>query len=286
MENKELVQPRRKRVRRNLILSQPFPIPISSYTGIPAANTSWRWYDGVIVGQFVEVEDPDSVKMISTMGFFGELHTKGEEKESLVALEDFDPSRYLSCVKDIDQSEISSDGESDSGVRHSRRKEEPETLLLADYEAMFLAKGLGCLRVTLQGEKDPLTIDQLWSHFSNLSDDFPLRYAVYHHFRSKNWVVKDARKYGNDFLLYKDGPPFFHASYSVRIERIGKAPSLSWSMLAALNRVTESAAKEVLIAQVLESPSKTSIDVYLKSTVISELLVKRWIPSQKREAEK
>ena len=36
---------------------------------------------------------------------------------------------------------------------------------------------------------------------------------------TKGWVVRDGTKFGSDFLLYKHGPPFFHASYSVRLFR-------------------------------------------------------------------
>ena len=47
--------------------------------------------------------------------------------------------------------------------------------------------------------------------------DFAHQYAVYHHFRAKGYVVKEGTKFGGDFLLYKEGPPFYHALYCVRI---------------------------------------------------------------------
>lgn len=285
MDVSDLSEPRRKRVRRNVVLSQPYPVPIATYTGISADNDTWRWYEAEIVGQGVEVKDPESVMMISKLGFFGELHSKDEEKESLVDVEDFDPCNQLNLrddskkKKDDDQSDCSSEEESDC-TRSTTERSSEQTLLLADYEAVFLAKALGCLLVTKEGDKGPLTIDQLWKYFCDLNDDFPHRYAVYHHFRSKNWVVKDGTKYGNDFLLYKDGPPFYHATYSVRIQTV---TPLSWNELAALNRVSESAAKELLIVQVVESSARASIDDYLHETNVTELLVKRWAPSQKRE---
>jgi tRNA intron endonuclease, catalytic C-terminal domain len=39
----------------------------------------------------------------------------------------------------------------------------------------------------------------LWSLFSQVQSTFPFRYAVYHHLRSKGWVVKSGCKFGGDF---------------------------------------------------------------------------------------
>lgn len=53
-------------------------------------------------------------------------------------------------------------------------------------------------------------------------------------------------------MLYKQGPPFYHASYIVLVEVIDKSTlrripglqrSLSWTRLMGLNRVGESAGK-------------------------------------------
>jgi tRNA-intron lyase len=282
MESSDLSEPRRKRVRRNVVLGQPYPVPIETYSGTAADNATWRWYEAELVGEGARVGDPGSARMLSEMGFFGELRAKVEEKkESLVVVEDFDPRRPSELRDDEEEKSGGSSETERDGTDGGRTPE--RVLLLADCEALFLAKALGCLLVAEKGEKDPLTLDRLWKHFSDLSEDFPLRYAVYHHFRSKNWVVKDGTKYGGDFLLYKDGPPFYHATYSVRIQA-NHPPS--WTELAALNRVTESAAKELLLVQVDESSAKGSLDDYLRDTRVKEVVVKRWVPSQKREPAK
>ena len=62
-----------------------------------------------------------------------------------------------------------------------------------------------------------LIIDALWRKFNQSNPNFCEEYAVYHHFRSKGWVVKDGTKFGVEFLLYQEGPAFFHAQYSVKI---------------------------------------------------------------------
>ena len=46
-------------------------------------------------------------------------------------------------------------------------------------------------------------------------------------------------------VLYKRGPPFYHASYSVIVKRVDSDTemSVSWTSLAALNRITQQVAK-------------------------------------------
>lgn len=50
----------------------------------------------------------------------------------------------------------------------------------------------------------------LWKRPDN---PFLVKYAVYHHFRSLGWVVKNGIKFCVDLLLYKKGPAFTHAEY-------------------------------------------------------------------------
>ena len=166
--------------------------------------------------------------------------------------------------------------------------EENDVLFLDSYETLFLAYGLGCLLVKNAANDSLMSIDDLWQHFSQSEDDYRYRYAAYHHFRAKNWIVRNGAKFGNDFLLYKDGPPFYHASYSVRVQT-GKSAvaDLTWAEMAALNRVTESAAKDLMIAEVWQNEHKikegSSVKEYLDNVVVKEVLVRRWVASQKRE---
>ena len=80
-----------------------------------------------------------------------------------------------------------------------------------------------------QGENTPIAkhtvytyyfnffLDELWRRFNSLIENFCENYAVYHYFRSKGWVVKDGTKFGVNFLLYQEGPAYYHAQYSVKI---------------------------------------------------------------------
>ena len=73
--------------------------------------------------------------------------------------------------------------------------------------------------------------------------DFPYQYAVYHHFRAKGYVVKDGTKFGCDFLLYKEGPPFYHAQYSVRI--MWPQQNVKWQFMRLLNMSFLNAHREI-----------------------------------------
>ena len=123
----------------------------------------------------------------------------------------------------------------------------------------------------------------MWERFRAADPRFPALYRTYHHFRAKGWVVKGGVKFGADFLLYKHGPPFFHASYSVRVQA-GEAEAMSANFLACINRVTETAAKELLLARVdgADEGDGLSSPECLKRMAVREILVRRWVPSQER----
>lgn len=170
-----------------------------------------------------------------------------------------------------------------------------EALHLTLEEAFFLSYGLGCLQVIdLFGNY--LALDGMWQLFCKSQKDFIPKYVVYHYFRSKGWVVKPGIKFGGDLLLYKQGPPFYHASYIVVIEVVDKSSwtripgfgrTLSWTRLMGLNRLGESAGKEILLCQVIwpsdESPESLEFPSVLNKFQVHEVLIRRWISSQERE---
>jgi len=196
--------------------------------------------------------------------------------------------------------------------------EEKKSLVLAPYEAFFLAFGLGCLLVRDEQNQE-MDIDALWSRFNEVNPDFAHQYAVYHHFRAKGYVVKEGTKFGGDFLLYKEGPPFYHALYCVKI--MHKNENVTWQFISGLNRVTESTAKELILAQISESEcceqtssstqaeksfaAKTSAESTSESEEaekcpvkrrrisqnvhklnhikVEEMLIRRWVASKERE---
>uniref|UniRef100_K1R4D1 tRNA-intron lyase n=1 Tax=Magallana gigas TaxID=29159 RepID=K1R4D1_MAGGI len=160
--------------------------------------------------------------------------------------------------------------------------------------SFFLAYGLGCLRV-YENEK-LLNLTDLWRAFCQRHNRFISLYVAYHYFRSKGWVPKSGLKFGTDFIIYKEGPPFYHGSYSVIVKMVrdddlkeeDNLPTLTWTQIAGLNRLTEHVAKQLLICYVIR-PTHVNSDLMLSPNVISqfkvkEIVVSRWVSSQERES--
>ncbi|XP_022900403.2 tRNA-splicing endonuclease subunit Sen2 [Onthophagus taurus] len=155
------------------------------------------------------------------------------------------------------------------------------SLILSLHEAYFLAVELKCLKIA--------NVENPWDEFKNINQYFIIDYAVYLHFRLKNWVIKSGLKFGCDFLLYKQGPAFYHASYVVIIDVINEKldrilnlqrRSMEYKNLIGLYRLAETTGKELLICQVIlpENVNLTSCDC-LNCLCVNEVLFRRFIPS-------
>ncbi|XP_060766775.1 tRNA-splicing endonuclease subunit Sen2 [Neoarius graeffei] len=165
-----------------------------------------------------------------------------------------------------------------------------EYLQLSYEEAFFLVYALGCLSVFRDGEA--LSILQLWRLFRSLQPNFEITYAAYHYFRSKGWVPKSGIKYGTDLMLYRKGPPFYHASYSVVVERVDESLQgaalrpFTWRSLAALSRTTANVSKELMISYVVVPSNMTEEDISspecLRRLKVQEIIVSRWVSSKER----
>ncbi|NWH35600.1 SEN2 endonuclease, partial [Chloropsis hardwickii] len=165
-----------------------------------------------------------------------------------------------------------------------------EYLQLSLEEAFFLVYALGCLSI-YYGE-EPLSIVKLWEVFSEVKPDFKTTYMAYHYFRGKGWVPKVGLKYGTDLLLYRKGPPFYHASYSVIAELVDdnfegslRRP-LSWMSLSGLNRTTANASKELMLCYLIRPSDMTAEEMAtpecMKRIKVQELIVTRWVSSRER----
>ncbi|XP_032267857.1 tRNA-splicing endonuclease subunit Sen2 isoform X2 [Phoca vitulina] len=157
-------------------------------------------------------------------------------------------------------------------------------------EAFFLVYALGCLSIYY--EKEPLTIMKLWKAFTVVQPTFRTTYMAYHYFRSKGWVPKVGLKYGTDLLLYRKGPPFYHASYSVIIELVDdhfegslRRP-FSWRSLAALSRVSVNVSKELMLCYLIKPSTMTDKEMEspecMKRIKVQEVILSRWVSSRER----
>ncbi|KAM5313525.1 tRNA-splicing endonuclease subunit Sen2 isoform 2-T7 [Glossophaga mutica] len=165
-----------------------------------------------------------------------------------------------------------------------------EYLQLSLEEAFFLVYALGCLSIYY--EKEPLTIVKLWKVFTLVQPTFRTTYMAYHYFRSKGWVPKVGLKYGTDLLLYRKGPPFYHASYSVIIELVDdhfeghlRRP-FSWKSLATLSRVSVNVSKELMLCYLIKPSAMTDKEMEspecMKKIKVQEVILSRWVSSRER----
>ncbi|XP_057626523.1 tRNA-splicing endonuclease subunit Sen2 isoform X2 [Chionomys nivalis] len=170
----------------------------------------------------------------------------------------------------------------------------------ASDEKLLQRKRLVCRRnpyrifehLQLSLEEEPLTIVKLWQAFTAVQPTFRTTYMAYHYFRSKGWVPKVGLKYGTDLLLYRKGPPFYHASYSVIVELVDdnfegslRRP-FSWKSLAALSRVSGNVSKELMLCYLIKPSSMTSKDMEtpecMKRIQVQEVILSRWVSSRER----
>ncbi|XP_059086802.1 tRNA-splicing endonuclease subunit Sen2-like [Tigriopus californicus] len=294
-----LSDPRPKRPRKDEILQSPLPVPIDSLTVQTAAfhGRDWPEYRGewmANTGQ-VRVSNLDQAVTLFTMGFFGDKEVISEDPQRDAQhrpvlkpiCPKIDPERRDETLRKASGSQGEEEQEDKNAVgklMYRPHMNERWPLILSPEEAFFLSYALGCLVVCQDGRD--LNLSDLWHILIDRDDHFPVLYRVYHHFRSQGWVVRSGLKFGADFLLYQDGPPFFHSTYSVRIRFNGQDETMSWRELFGLNRITEATSKELLLVEVLAGGQtlervRSSPD-NLGDLFVKEVLVRRWVPSQKQ----
>ncbi|XP_053233672.1 tRNA-splicing endonuclease subunit Sen2 isoform X3 [Podarcis raffonei] len=185
---------------------------------------------------------------------------------------------------------INQDNNNEFVLVEEEEEEVEESNLCLKKEAFFLVYALGCLSIYYN--EAPLSILKLWEVFSEAQPKFKATYMAYHYFRSKGWVPKVGLKYGTDLLLYRKGPPFYHASYSVIVELVNSdfegSPHrpFSWKSLSGLNRTTANVSKELMFCYLIRPPDMTAKEMLspecLKRIKVQELILNRWVSSHER----
>lgn len=323
MDKRLLLKPVPKPAPRGCVIQKNYPFPIVGQSAVASTSADdpepqWKCLIGYIKGECVLVSNEESVNMLFNMGFFGkgtlskrgpgfrssDRNSKKGTEQSLSDDEGAPGSKRKKLDYDgsitIKADPVTTTQEKTSDVEHSvsSSASQKENLQLTFHEAFFLSYGLGCL-VIMDTNNKPLDLIKLWKKFCELSSsqNFPVMYTAYHHFRSKGWVVRSGLHYGADFVLYKDGPSFYHSTYAVivkeikekgltEIENSGRLP-MTWPFLAALNRINSHVAKGVMFAFVVKpqlmSDQILTTPLCVSRFKIQELLVKRWVPAAERE---
>lgn len=119
-------------------------------------------------------------------------------------------------------------------------------------EAVYLSSELCVLHIFAIGETQKSDPDVVWKKFCDCYGiRFVRRYAVYRYFRRLGWVVRSGLQYGVDFMLYCDGPEYYHSSAAIRI--VSGSSRDSVLCFAALNRELNNM-KKALIEVTVDVP--------------------------------
>ncbi|KAJ7743122.1 hypothetical protein B0H16DRAFT_1013982 [Mycena metata] len=212
--------------------------------------------------------------------------------------------------------------QSEAPLEDEEPPEDIEHLQLTLPEAFFLLWNLDCLTVTDPQTDELLNIQQIWIAFQTaylapplflvprptppalqFDNPFLINYIVYHHFRSLGWVVRGGIKFCVDYMLYKRGPVFNHAEFSVVVCPVYEDPAdqeassvdlhhaspFAWSWLSTMNRVNSQVYKTLILAYVtIPARSRVSVDVLnspacLQYYSVREVTVRRFIPARMRD---
>eukprot|EP00056_Hartaetosiga_gracilis_P000572 m.39043 g.39043 ORF g.39043 m.39043 type:complete len:501 (+) comp10260_c0_seq1:112-1614(+) len=172
-----------------------------------------------------------------------------------------------------------------------------EFLQLSLVEAFFLKYGLDCLRILDLKNKEMFVLD-CWSQFRQAQPNFVERYVVYQHLRSRGWIPKSGLKFAVDFLAYRQGPAYYHSSYSVCVETAWEDTlepwnkdhsrhTSSWQRALSLGRMSAQAGKEMIVCTVIRprhvTDSLLNSPECVKHFKVTQVLQRRWLPSRSRK---
>ncbi|KAJ3007009.1 hypothetical protein NUW54_g3718 [Trametes sanguinea] len=210
------------------------------------------------------------------------------------------------------------DSESEGEIEEEEPLENVEHLQLTLQETWFLVWNLDCLTVLDSHTNEPMTLSQVWHTCltahpippllradaeQRFDNPFLVHYAAYHHYRALGWVVKGGIKFCVDYLLYKRGPVFHHAEFSVVVIPVYEDPedqasspftlsnadTFSWTWLSTVNRVNSQVQKTLILTYVTIparsriSPELLSSPACLAHFSVREVVLRRFIPARMRD---
>ena len=201
--------PQEKKRGHDSVRGGPVPVPVTTLTGVPASNNYWSVYTGHLVtcgedNTRVVIRDPAEARVVYNNGFFGDLVVGDKMEVKLrTVIDDWSPSldndrdksdNSATETNNLETCDTVSGSASSWGEIRSRTESKnpdvnssPPQLHLELCEAYFLSYSLGCLVVHDEESGRSLSLAEQWRLYRKLESDFPVRYRVYHQFRSKGW---------------------------------------------------------------------------------------------------
>lgn len=162
-----------------------------------------------------------------------------------------------------------------------------EKMELMPVEAIFLTFALPVLDIKISQLMNILVGDS--PEYQDI-DSLIKKYVVYHHYRSRGWCVKSGIKFGCDYLLYKKGPPFHHAEFSIMVLDSDVQQDYTW--YSNVSRVVGSARKQLVLSYVIRLTSthhimnlwkKQKFEQVFSQYKIGEITYRRWVPGKHRD---
>lgn len=151
-------------------------------------------------------------------------------------------------------------------------------------EAFYLVHCKQSLKVYVDDVDAILTVEDFWKQCCKRVKNFLHKYIVYQYYRNKGWVPKLGTKFGVHYLLYKDGPAYYHSSYGVVVRSLVSASELTWQFVVSFLRAMESVNKGAIICEVKAVTTDTDLSTpsCIPNFVVEETMVHRWVPKQDR----
>ncbi|XP_020809200.1 tRNA-splicing endonuclease subunit Sen2 [Drosophila serrata] len=152
--------------------------------------------------------------------------------------------------------------------------DEDETLLLGLEESCFLAFYWEVLNIeNLSG--CAMDFQAFLTAALQLNERFVENLASYLYLKSKNWVIKSGIKFGGDFLIYKQSPRLYHASFLVIVQTPSDVDYYQSKNLKGVQRVAETSDKDVLLLKVTQADD-VSRPEHLEEITVTETIVRRF----------
>ncbi|XP_013115401.2 tRNA-splicing endonuclease subunit Sen2 [Stomoxys calcitrans] len=203
-------------------------------------------YNGIFTGISVEVCNECDIRALYSNGFYG----KGSHSRSI-------PNALLQ-------------NESED------KKKIEESLSLGLEESFFLSYFLNVLKIT-DLNNEAMNWKDFIRYAQEVNVDFIESLASYLYLKSKGWVVKSGLKFAGNYLIYRKGPRFFHASFVVIVNALPNSSHLQHNKLKGLQRIAETSDKDVLVLDV-SKPADFHMQTVNDITQISiaETVIKRF----------
>ena len=152
-------------------------------------------------------------------------------------------------------------------------------------EAFYLVHFKQSLKVYVDDEDAILTMEDFWKQCCKRVKNFVHKYIVYQYYRNKGWVPKPGTKFGVHYLLYKDGPSYYHSSYGVVVRSLVCSSELTWQFVVSFIRAMESVNKGAIICEVkaVKTDTELSTPSCITNFIVEETMIHRWVPKQDRE---